>query len=309
MGSVLVTGGSGLIGWRAVELLLERGHEVVVYDVNPAHENLAGLRDRAPVVGGDVTDLARLLTAMKQHHVERVLHLAAVISEQAGTDPASAFRVNTLGTTNVFDAALALDVERVVWTSSVTALAVADGYANEPVGEEHPIITSGAYGASKHGAEVIAAIYRRSRGLDAIGIRPAMVYGIGRLGGGTGLFNAAVRRMALGERAGFLGSATLHQPMYNRDAAELLTRALTVQRPEHDIFNIPVERDYTDAEVLEVMRRVCPEAEVWIDPIPDYIPRVPVVDGSRARRELGFAPRYSLEDGVREMVELYRAAA
>ena len=94
MANVLVTGGSGLIGWRVSELLVEQGHEVVVYDLSPNYENLAGFKDQVTVVVGDVCDLPKLLLTIKMHRVTHVVHLAAVITEFARIDPASAFRVN-----------------------------------------------------------------------------------------------------------------------------------------------------------------------------------------------------------------------
>ena len=106
-----------------------------------------------------------------------------------------------------------------------------------------------------------------------------------------------------------LGSETLHQPMYNRDMADLLAAALFVEAPEHHIFNMPCERSYTDDEMLAVLGRVCPDVPIHMDPIPDYIPRGPVLDGTRARLELGFSPRYTLEEGVREMVGQFRDRA
>ncbi len=307
MANVLITGGSGLIGWCAAKQLVDQGHKVVVYDLKPNLENLAGFADKVTIVSGDVTDLPKLLATMKRHAVDHVLHLAAFIAEQSSLDPAGAFRINTVGTANIFDAALALNVKRVVWTSSVTAMAVADDYDNRPVDEDWPIISHGPYGASKFGCEVIADGYRASFGLDVVGIRPALTYGIGRFGGGTGLFNTAVQKMALGEPTGVLATMTLHQAMYNKDMASFLIAALFGPKPEHHLFNTPVERDYTNDEMMALLRRVCPEAQIHLDPIPAYVPKVPVMDGMRARREIDFTPRYSLEDGVREMVEFFRS--
>jgi UDP-glucose 4-epimerase len=156
MATTLITGGSGLIGWCTAEALVGAGHAVVVYDLHPNLENLAGLLDKVTVVDGNVTDLAKLLATMRLHKVSHVIHLAAVTSGQTKPDPASAFRVNTCGTANVFDAALALSVNRVVWTSSVTALSVAADYDNAPVDEEYRVASAGAYGASKYAAEIMA---------------------------------------------------------------------------------------------------------------------------------------------------------
>lgn len=307
MANVLVTGGTGLIGWCVAEALVEQGHRVVAYDLRPNLANVEHLGDRVDVVAGDVTDLPRLLATMKQHGVDHVIHLAAFITDQAKLDPAGAFKVNAVGTSNIFDAALALDVRRVVWTSSVVALGVTPDYDWTPVDESWNVVSRSPYGASKWGCEVIAEGYRENMGLDVIGIRPALSYGLGRLTGAVGVFNGAIRRAARGEPTGIMGSPSrLHQPMYNKDMAGLLIAALLGERPEHCIFNVPAERDYNDAEVLEIMRRLCPDADLHTAPVPPYIPATPLVDGARARREIGFTPRYRLEDGLQEMVEAFR---
>jgi len=306
MASVLITGGTGLIGWCAVEALVEQGHRVTVYDLKPNIENIAHLGDRVTVVAGDVTDLPKLLNTMRLNAVDHVIHLAAFITDQAKLDPAGAFKVNAVGTANIFDAALALGVRRVVWTSSVVALGVAPGYDGRAVDESYNIVSRSPYGASKWGCEVIAEGYREL-GLDIVGIRPALSYGMGRLTGGTGIFNSAIRAIALGQPAGIMSAPSpLHQPMYNRDMAGLLIEAMLGPKPDSGIYNVPAERDYSDPEILEIVRRVCPGAVIHTDPVPPFIPAVPLVDGSRARREIAYVPHYTLEDGIREMVEAFR---
>lgn len=306
MASILITGGTGLIGWCAAEALVEQGHRVVVYDLKPNIANIAHLEDRLTVVSGDVTDLPRLLHVMRQNAVDHVLHLAAFITDQAKLDPAGAFKVNAVGSANIFDAALALGIRRVVWTSSVVALGVGSGYDGTPVDESYATVSRSPYGASKWGCEVIADGYR-DLGLDVVGIRPALSYGLGRLTGGTGVFNSAIREAALGRATGIMASPSgLHQPMYNRDMAGLLIEAMLGPKTEHAIFNVPAEHDYSDAEILEIVRRLCPGVAVHTDPVPAYIPAVPLVDGGRARREIAYTPRYRLEDGIREMVDAFR---
>ena len=310
MANVLITGGTGLIGWCAAEALVGDGHHVVAYDLRPNMANVEHLGDSIDVVAGDVADLPRLLGTMRQHRIDHVLHLAAFITDQAKLDPAGAFKVNAVGTSNIFDAALALGVRRVVWTSSVVALGVTPDYDWTPVDESWNVVSRSPYGASKWGCEVIAEGYRENLGLDVVGIRPALCYGMGRLTGAVGVFNEAIRQIALGEPAGIMGSPSrLHQPMYNKDMAGLLIAAMLGERPEHCIFNVPAERDYRDEDVLSVVRRVCPGARVHTAPVPPYVPATPLVDGSRARREIAFTPRYSLEDGIREMVEAFRRAS
>lgn len=306
MANILVTGGTGLIGWRATEALVEAGHHVVVYDLVPNMANVGHLADRLTVVRGDITDLAGLLNTMRIERIDHVLHLAAFLTDQSQRDPAGAFKVHTTGLANVFDASLALGVRRIVWTSSIAVLGVQPGYDGRAVDESYNVVSNFAYGASKWGCEVIARGYRQL-GLNIVGFRPVTCYGLGRLSGGVGLFNSAVRNAALGRPAAVPSApGPLHQAIYNRDMAALLIEALLGARLEHDIYNVPVERNYTDEEVLAIFQRVFPEAQLHIEPTPDFMPAIPVIDYSRALREMPFRPSYALEDGIREMAEFFR---
>ena len=309
MANVLVTGGSGLIGWSAVELLVEQGHDVVVFDLRPNFANLAHVADKITVVSGDVTDLAGILRTMKRYGVDHVLHLAAFIAHESHLDPGGAFKVNVGGTTNIFDAAITTGVKRVVWTSSIAALTTVPDYDSSPVDENYMLVSRTSYGAAKWGCEVVADGYH-ALGLDVMGVRPALTYGIGRLSGGTGAFNESIRQVALGNPTGVMSAtAGLHQPMYNRDMAGVLVTALFGPRTKHHIFNAPIENNYSDEQLLATIRKIVPDAQVHTEPVPDYVPRTPVMDVSQARREIAYTPRYDLEAGLREMIDHFRATA
>ena len=311
MANVLVTGGSGLIGWRTAERLLADGHKVVIYDLHPNYGRLRSIADQVTIVGGDVTDVAKLLHVARTERIDHIVHLAAIITRAAREDPGAAFRVNVQGTSNILHIALTLGMQRVVWTSSVVALGVAPDYDGRPVDESYAVASRSPYGASKWASEVLAQSYRETFGLDVIGIRPASTYGIGRLnGGGPGLFAAAIRDAALGRPAHLVAArAGMIQPMYDKDMARLLVTALFGPRPEHAIFNQPAEGSYTDDDVVAILRRVCPGAVVEVGPALSFVPPIPIIDGARARRELNFVTAYTLEAGVREMVDYFRAEA
>lgn len=305
MASILVTGGSGLIGWPTMDRLCADGHRVVCFDLQPNPANLRLVTGDVELVVGDVSDLSRLIAVIKRHTITHIVHLAAMVTEPAAADPGGAFRVNTLGADAIFAAALSCGVSRVVWTSSLSALQAEDDYNGEPVPEDYPCRSSRPYGASKHGAEVIADGYRRNFDLDLIGIRPAQTYGIGRLGSGAGIFNQAICNLAIGKPGIIPRTRSFHQWMYNRDMAALFAKALFMSQPKHHLFNAPVAR-YTDGELEAALLRLCPGGELSFVDIPGHEPKVPLMDTSRAQRELAFAPRYSLDAGLAEMVEHYR---
>ncbi|WP_138733716.1 NAD-dependent epimerase/dehydratase family protein [Modestobacter excelsi] len=311
MANVLVTGGTGLIGWATTERLAQDGHRVVVYDKSPDLDNLATVRDDVAVVQGDITDVNSLLRTAKSHHVDHIVHLAAFIAHEGAGLPAESIHVNVRGLANVFDIALALDVRRVVWTSSIAAMNVGPDYDGTPVDESFVAAPVTPYGISKYACEAVAAVYNRARGLSSVGLRPQMAYGFGRLTGRVGEFNAAVRQIALGlpATADFdMGSQPV-QPIYNRDYGRLISSALfTSTSLSSHIYNTPVERNYTWSEIADEIRDLVPDADFTLGPRPAAYARTPVTDGALAARELGFTPQYTLRDGLTEMIRHYRGA-
>lgn len=310
MANVLITGGSGLLGWRTTEQLLEDGHEVLVFDLYPNRENLAMLPTEVEVVEGDVADLTALLRVAKRQRSERIVHLAAAISSVAAASPTAAIRDNVVGTSNVFEAALALDAEAVVWASTIGVNEARPDYDGSDVPEDYRGSPTQPYGASKLACEIIATAYREDTGLNAIGIRPPTAYGIGRLGGGTGLFNQAVYDVAKRRPAAvpsFEPCPT--QPIYNRDMAAFFITALFAPPAPHAVYNTPVLRNYSAAEVATVLQGLRPEASVDTKPYPSINVPPPAMDASRARATFDFEPQWSLERALAEMLEHYEAAA
>src|SRR5487761_265273 len=91
MVNVLVTGGLGVNGSSVTRRLLERGHMPVVLENRPDTSLVADIADCFPIVTGDITDLDRLVAAAREHAVERVVHMAALMPGQAQADPLLGF--------------------------------------------------------------------------------------------------------------------------------------------------------------------------------------------------------------------------
>ena len=111
--SVMVTGGTGFIGNRIIRKLLERGEEVVCFDLAPPRANLAPYMDRIKLYRGDVTQLPQLMEAISLHEVTRIIHMAALLPPDTEDRPHFAMQVNIGGTNNVFEAARWTGIERV----------------------------------------------------------------------------------------------------------------------------------------------------------------------------------------------------
>jgi len=173
---VFITGGTGFIGARLTERLIEKDHDVIMLARNPSMVPYAG-NDRVTIIKGDLSDSELLRKGMES--CDWVFHMAAY-AKPSFKDPSVVTSVNIDGTVNVFEAALASGVKKVVFTSTGGTM----GYSRDgkPVCEEsnkNPELQT-LYERTKAEAEKIAVDFL-SRGLEVVIVNPTRVYGPGRL--------------------------------------------------------------------------------------------------------------------------------
>jgi nucleoside-diphosphate-sugar epimerase len=179
---VVVTGGSGKIGGWILKELLDHGHEVLNVDLKPAAESrcrtlLADLTDAGQAYGalGAYTGIDELQPSLSPEPVDAVVHFAAIPRILLVPD-AEVFRINTVSTYNVIEAATRLGIRKVVYASSEATYGVvfADGHLDPryfPVDEDHPTEPMDAYGLSKVVNERTAAAFHARTGGDFYGLR------------------------------------------------------------------------------------------------------------------------------------------
>ncbi len=172
---VLVTGGAGFIGGHIVESLVAQGAQVKVYDnfSSGTLDNLAAVRDSVEVIEGDILDAETLARAMRGCNV--VSHQAAQLEiTRCVDDPGFDLRVNTLGSLNVFAAAVKTGAETLINASSACVYGQAQ---STPQTELHPQQPNWAYGVSKLAAEHYGRLYHDLHGLKTTSLRYAIIYG------------------------------------------------------------------------------------------------------------------------------------
>jgi dTDP-glucose 4,6-dehydratase len=180
MGTAFVTGAGGFIGSHLVEALVRRGTSVrafVRYDARNSWGWLDHVDDAVQadidVVAGDVRDPHGVRTAMEG--CGTVYHLAALIGiPYSYRSPDTYVDTNVTGTLNVLQAARALDVEKVVHTSTSEVYGTAQFV---PMTEDHPLRAQSPYAASKIGADQMARSFHRSFDLPVAIARPFNTYG------------------------------------------------------------------------------------------------------------------------------------
>jgi UDP-glucose 4-epimerase len=165
---VLLTGGAGYIGSVATELLLNEGHEVVVFD-NLERGHKAAVDKRAKLVIGDLRDTGQIQRAMKNAKPDAVMHFAAyALVGESMTDPGMYFANNTTGATNLVDAMVKNGVPRIVFSSTCATYGFPDKI---PITEDTPQHPVNPYGEAKLMFEKVLLWYQKIHGIQPVFLR------------------------------------------------------------------------------------------------------------------------------------------
>jgi UDP-glucose 4-epimerase len=304
--TVLVTGGTGFIGAFVAQDLVDHGHDVVAFDVSTDPERLEtlGVAEDVEVVRGDVTDATDVFRACREHDVDRIVHLAALLTNTAADDPRAALEVNVLGTNNVFEAARTLDLERVAWASSAAVYAPPENYDHD-VTEDDLVYPDTLYGATKAYNEHQARAYEEFD-VSHVGLRPTVAYGPYRETGGSAFLVDLVEKPALGESFSVEYGDQQIDWQYVRDIAQAFRLAAFADESSlsQRVYNVAGETT-TIREAAEVVESVVPGADISVSDEGE-LPWTQTLDKTAAERDLGYEPAYDLEAGVREYVNILR---
>jgi nucleoside-diphosphate-sugar epimerase len=311
--NVLVTGGTGFIGSYVAEEFVEHGHDVVAYDLSTDTRILEklGIADDVAVRRGDVSDPTDVVRAVRETGADRIVHLAALLTDGARDNPRTAMDVNVQGTNNVFEAARTLSdqVERVAWASSAAVYAPPANYDGDWVTEEDLVYPDTLYGATKEYNEHQARVYAEDYGLSLVALRPTVAYGPYRETGGSAFLANIVEKPAVGEPFSVEYGDQVIDWQYVRDVAQGFRLAAVVDDSElsRRVYNVRGEVA-TIREAVETMRGIVPDADLEVSDEGE-LPWTQKLDTTAAKRDLGYEPEYGLEAGFREYVRVLREEA
>jgi len=307
--TVLVTGGAGFIGSWTVELLVEKGYRVIVYDnfSTGSMDNIAHLVGRVKIVRGDIRNPLQLEEVVKHYGVDSIIHLAALVSVvEAAEKPLEALQINVYGTHNVLEAARKHDLERVVYASSA---AVYGDPKYLPIDEDHPLNPKNIYGATKLGGEALVNAYHENYGLSTISLRYFNVYGPRmKPGPYAGVILKFIERIKQGKPPIIYGDGTQTRDfIYVEDVARANQAALETRAtgPYNIGTGIETSINQLAKTIAELMGR--PDLKpIYTQPRPGDIKRS-VAKIEKAGKRLGWKPLVSLYDGIKRILKtLYR---
>jgi len=297
---VVVTGGAGFIGYWTVREFLRFGHEVRVVDnLSRASFSKQLVEMGVELRRVDVRDLPSLKDALKG--CDAVIHLAALISvEESAEKPELYHEVNATGTLNVLKASLEAGVEKLIYASSA---AVYGEPEQIPVSEDHYTRPNSVYGATKLSGELYCRAFHKTYGISAVILRYFNVYGPGQSHEYAGVISSFLRRVSRGLPPVIYGDGTQTRDFIHvRDVARLNRLALNLD-VGFGVYNVGSGRGMSILELAKLVLRMAgiSEEPVFGPPRPGDI-RHSVADISRVRRDLGFSPTISLEEGLRELL-------
>jgi len=296
---VLVTGGAGFIGSNIVDQLVQEGHAVVVVD------NL--YRGRRDYVNKDsifyeidIRDDA-LHDVFRKEKPECVIHQAAQSDVSRGLkDPYFDGSVNILGTINVLECCKKTGVQKIIYASSAAV------YGNPEylgIDEAHPIKPISFYGISKYVSEQYIRVYSELYGLKYTILRYANVYGRRQLSDGEGgVISIFLDKMSRGEAPIIYGTG-----LQTRDfiyvADVVAVNCLALYKGDNHVLNIGTGREVNINELVDLFNqkmntKIRPQRapERKGDILRSYF------QNQKAKKILGWTPKYSIEEGLQEMI-------
>ena len=269
----LVTGGSGFLGINLTRYLLNKGHEVICYDIADFDYPE---RDRITFFKADIRDRAALDRAMPGVHI--VVHAAAALPLYSKED---IYTTDVIGTRNVVEAAYQAGVERLIHISSTAVYGIPD---HHPIYEDDPLHGVGPYGEAKIEAERICLEYRQ-KGMCIPIIRPKSFIGPERLGVFALLYDWARD----GRSFPVLGNGkNRYQYLDVEDLCDAIYLCATLPRERvNDTFNIGAKEFGTVAEDFQAVLDYAGHGKK-VKPFPAG----PVILGLRILEALGLSPLY-----------------
>jgi UDP-glucose 4-epimerase len=305
---ILVTGGAGFVGSAVTRRLVDAGARVTVLD-----DLFTGKADAVPtgatLVNGSVTDVPLVNELVSDHSL--VLHLAARNIIASTANPLDDFATNIGGTLNILLAARASKVDRVVYSSSASV------YGNPrtiPINEDDPLWTLSPYAVSKLGGENYCTAFSESYGLRVTTVRYSNVYGPGQRPDNpySGVVSKFLVQAHAGEPISVHGDGEQTRDYtYIDDAVDATLTAAVHPRAEGEIFNVGTGIETSVNRLAEAVGEAL-GVDVHIDHIDrrdiDNIRRR-VVNIEKIRRMLRWTPQWTLERGLVETANWYKASS
>lgn len=319
MSKILITGGLGLIGAHVCKRLIELGHEPIIFDqfiqYHPPLESeyqkyvkyrFKDIKNKVIIERGNIEDKERFREVMRTYKPSKIIHLAALpIAEKAKKHPEEAINSIGIGTANILQIIKNEDyVDRFVFISSSM---VYGDFQKESADENHPTNPKDIYGATKLYGELLTKL-SGAEGLNYAIIRPSAVYGPTDV-------NKRVSQI-------FVENAVDGKPLklfnngeekldftYVEDTAEGIVLATFEPKAKGETFNITCGQGRSLREFADILKKYFPDLKIELIPYDSDLkrPKRGTLDIAKARKILGYNPKFPLEKGIPKYIEFVKS--
>jgi nucleoside-diphosphate-sugar epimerase len=307
--SYLVTGGAGFIGSHLAEELLRRGHRVRVADsfITGRRENLQVIPS-AEFVEGDLADVSFAERACAG--VEYVLHQAAIPSvPRSVDDPVTSNRANITATLNVLDAARRAGVKRLVYAGSSSA------YGDTPTLPKHedmPTAPKSPYALQKLVGEQYCQMFTQLYGFETVTTRYFNVFGPRQDPGSpySGVISLFATAIPAGKQPIIYGDGEQTRDFtYIANVVDGVLRACEAPNVAGEVINVATGLRISLNDLIRVLNKLVGTniQAIYKEPRAGDV-RDSQADISKAKALLGYAPRVSFEEGLKQTLEWCRRA-
>ena len=308
MENVLVTGAGGFIGSHLTERLVELGFRVNAFIKYNSKNNWGWLEKskylkEIKVVTGDVRDYDSVKDAMKG--IDTVFHLAALIGiPYSYVSPSAYIHTNIEGTYNVLQAALELDVEKVIHTSTSEVYGTAQFV---PISENHPVKPQSPYAASKAAADFLALSYNRTFELPVIILRPFNTYGPRQ--SARAVVPTIITQILSGNREIKLGN--IHSTRDFNYVADTVEAFIQISKCDNAIGKVVNAGSGVEISIEKLVREISSligveikikQEEQRIRPEKSEVMKL-VCDNSQIKSLINWVPKYDLISGLKMTIE------
>lgn len=308
--SILITGGSGLIGASLTRMMVELGEHPAVFDIAPIHPILRELGSGFKYFQGSVDNLPELLNIIKMESIDTIFHLGGMLSIPSERKPWASFQANVVGTFNVLEAARLEKVNKVIYSSTIATYSkdiqssVIDDFTLQR--------PTTMYGATKVFGELLGRVYARKFGIDFRGVRFPSVVGPGVKTAHMSIYHAwTIEEPLKGNPYEIYVEPETRVPaIYFKDAIRalwLLSKAEREQIKTMVYIIAGVTPPYSAIELAEIVRSKIPGARLTFNPDPNTMELLKEIgslrfDEERARSEWDWNPSYSLSQMVDDFI-------
>ncbi|MGL1862855.1 MAG: NAD-dependent epimerase/dehydratase family protein [Pseudodesulfovibrio sp.] len=303
----LVTGGAGFIGSHVSKRLLEEGHRVFVADCL-----LTGSEDNLPkgveFINIDLSDESQYQD-MQGIKPTAVLHLAGQSSGEISFEsPARDLDINTRATLLLAQWTLDAGCNRFLYASSVSVYG--DGQYGVPMSETTPTSPKSFYSCSKLASEQSLRVFGQTYGLDWTAFRLFNVFGPGQNMDNMkqGMVSIYLSYVLFRDQLEIKGDFSRFRDFVHvSDVVDLLMSCLHDDRSREQVFNVGTGRKITVAELVKLVLEVCGKPDFPVKELPGTPGDAfgSLADISKVQKIMGWSPKMSLEEGLRQMVAFY----